>query len=114
MLRQDKVWVGLLYGIIFPAVLFFLIYEINLMLTEADFSWMESIFGVNPRFISEFQVQGGFSNKFIAILAVISNLIPFNVFKRARKDHAMQGVLTATFILVIVLVVFFWDEFLGA
>lgn len=114
MLRQDKVWVGLLYGTLFPAVIFFLIYEINLVLTEADFSWMESIFGTNPRFISEFQVGGGFSNKFIAILAVCSNIIPFNVFKKARKDHTMQGVLTSTFILVIVLVIVFWDEFLGA
>ena len=114
MLRQDKVWVGLLYGVIFPAVIYFLVYEINLMITEADFSWMESIFGTNPRFISEFQVRGSFSNKFIAILSVCSNIIPFNVFKRTRKDHTMQGVLTATFILVIVLVIVFWDQFLGA
>lgn len=114
MLRQDKVWVGLLYGFVFPAVLFILIYEINLMLSDADFSWVDSIFGINPRFIREFQVGGGFSNKFIAILAVCSNVIPFNVFKRTRKDHTMQGVLTATFILVIVLVIVFWDKFVGA
>ena len=112
MLRQDKVWVGLLFGLVFPILLFVLIYEINQFMAGVDFSWVESVFGINPRFIAEFQAGGGFSNKFIAILAVCGNLIPFNVFKKAAKDHALQGVLTATFILVITLVIVFWDEFL--
>lgn len=114
MLRQDKVGVGLLYGILFPVLLFVIIYETNLFIVQLDFNWVESIFGTNPRFISEFQLRGGFSNKFIAILSVCCNLIPFNVFKKARKDHSMQGVLTATFVLVIILVIYFWDEFLGS
>lgn len=114
MLRQNKVGIGLLYGIFFPIGLFILIYEINLFIVQADFSWMESLFGSNPRIILEFQIRGGFSNKFIAILAVCANLIPFHAFKRGDKDRAMQGVLTATFILVITLVIYFWDEFLGA
>ncbi|MEX0813759.1 MAG: hypothetical protein WD048_16190 [Chitinophagales bacterium] len=113
MLRQDKIGVGLLYGFLFPVLLFVLIRELNLFLVELDFGWVESAFGINPRFLTEFQVRGGFSDKFIAILAVCCNLIPFNVFKKAGKDHALQGVLTATFVLVIVLVIFFWDDFLG-
>lgn len=112
MLRQDKVWVGILFGLLFPVIIFALIYEINLALTTVNLNWLKNV--LNPRVLAEFQMHGGFQPKFIAILSVCCNLIPFNVFKRAGKDHALQGVLTATFILVIILVIVFWDQFLGA
>ena len=81
MLRKDTVWVGMLFGLVFPGIGYVLFSELNEVFIKYYFHG-----GV------------GFSVAFRMIVSVCLNLIPFNIFVRTRKDNAMKGVLLDTFV----------------
>lgn len=48
----------------------------------------------------------------LAVLAIASNLIPFQLFKNKRKYDHMRGLVITTFIYAIVWIIYFWDSIL--
>ena len=46
----------------------------------------------------------------LAVLAIASNLIPFQILKSRRLYYHMRGVLIATFIYAIIWIIYFWDS----
>lgn len=48
----------------------------------------------------------------LAVLAIATNLIPFQLLRGRREFEKMRGILLATFIYAIVWVIYFWDSIL--
>lgn len=93
MLRQDKFIVGLLMGIFVPVMFFFVFRETNHLVAEYIF-----------------KRGSGFTERFVAILSVCTNLLPFIIFEKARKDHALRGVIGATFVLAFFIVFYYFRK----
>ncbi len=97
MFKKNSIVFGVLQGIGFPLLFFFILKEVNLLL-------IEYYFGRPP----------GLSDKFISILAIAANLIPLLVANRNKNTMAMRGIMTATLILTAVVIAYFWRDFLTA
>ena len=86
MLNQNKIWTGLLIGLILPAlgaVLIFNIFKILAMIGGASGE------GFSPNFRERTSL----------VIALALNLLPMNMFRRRRWELAMRGVVIATTIL---------------
>lgn len=89
MLNQNKIWTGLVFGLVLPAigaVLIFNIFKILAMLGGASGD------GFMPNFRERTSM----------VIALALNLIPMNIFRRRRWDLAMRGVVIATTLLAFV------------
>lgn len=86
-LQEDRLWVGVATGIVITLASFYICYTLNSDLVGRIY------FHHRP-----FQ---GVTEKFIAILAVVFNMIPFIVYIIAKKDNAMRGVGILTMILAL-------------
>lgn len=86
MQQRNKIWVGLLAGILFPVL--------SLVLLHQVFNVLEKMGAV-----SEVGFSPNFRARTLAILAIALNLILLNTFRRRRWDLAMRGVVIATTIL---------------
>ena len=82
--KIDKPWMGLLLGIIFPL----LGYVFFKQLSDVLRGW------VLPSY-------SGFSFKFIMVMSVCCNLLPFAVARKQRRDHQMQGIVGVTLALAL-------------
>lgn len=91
-LQRDNVYLGLLAAVLFPVAVWLGLHYMN---DHTTVLFGRSFFG--------------FSERFIAILAVCANFLPFFVYMRARKDDSMRGVGIVTMLLAIALV---WRYFL--
>lgn len=86
MLNQNKIWTGLLIGLVLPAlgaVLIFNIFKLLAMLGGASGE------GFTPNFRERTSI----------VIALALNIIPMNIFRRRRWDLAMRGVVIITTIL---------------
>lgn len=90
MLQRDSLWVGIMAALIFPAAFWFGLQALS------ERSLGLSLFGIQ---------FSGFSESFIATMAVCSNFLPFFVYMRSRKDNAMRGVGLVTMLLAIAVAV---------
>ena len=86
MLNQNKLWAGLLFGILLPAIGAVLIFNIFKFLALLGGASGE---GFTPNFRERTSV----------VIAIALNLIPMNIFRRRRWDLAMRGVVIATVLL---------------
>ena len=86
MQKQNKIWVGLLTGILFPALAFILLYQI--------FSILEKLGAVSNKGFSP-----NFRERTLAILSIAVNMILINVYRRRRWELAMRGIVIATTLL---------------
>ena len=86
MLNQNKIWVGLLFGLILPAIGAVLIFNIFKILAFLGGASGE---GFTPNFRERTSM----------VIALALNLIPMNIFRKRRWDFAMRGVVIATTIL---------------
>lgn len=89
MLNRNELWVGLLLGILFPSLVFILLYQIFNML---EISGAASSTGFSPNF----------RERTLAIVAIAVNLILLNLYRNRRWDLAMRGVVIATSVLAFV------------
>lgn len=96
MFRRNTVVLGIIQGIVFPALFFFLFTELNELL-------IKFYFGRPP----------GLSQRFIAILSIGANLIPITLANRNQNTMTMRGVMSSTLILTAIVVVYFWQDFKG-
>lgn len=94
MLRQDNFAAGFLAGLVCSVIFYVIFNETNVILIEHVF----------PN-------GTGFSEQFIAIVAVCSNLLPFLIFNAADKANSMKGVIGATIFLAAIAIVFYHDRF---
>jgi hypothetical protein len=90
---RDSVWLGLALGLLFPAATWLGLEALS------DRSLGLTIFGYP---------FAGFSDSFVATIAVCANFIPFFVFMRAHRDHAMRGVGLVTMVLAVIVVALFF------
>ncbi|MBL7780423.1 MAG: hypothetical protein JNM22_04330 [Saprospiraceae bacterium] len=89
MQKQNKIWVGLLTGILFPALAFILLYQI--------FSILEKLGAVSNKGFSP-----NFRERTLAIISIAVNMILINLYRRRRWELAMRGIVIATSILAFV------------
>lgn len=89
MQKQNKIWVGLLTGILFPALAFILLYQI--------FSILEKLGAVSNKGFSP-----NFRERTLAILSLAVNMILINMYRRRRWELAMRGIVIATTLLAFV------------
>lgn len=94
MLQKNAIWVGLLVGLLLPAMGFVLLYEIFHLLETRG---VASSAGFSPNF----------RERTVGIVAIVLNVIPLNVYQKRRWDLSMRGIVIATSILAIVWVVVF-------
>jgi hypothetical protein len=90
---RDSVWLGLGVALLFPAATWLGLEQLS------DRSLGVELFGIP---------FAGLSPSFVATMAVCANFLPFFVFMRARRDHAMRGVGLATMVLALVVAVRFF------
>ncbi len=86
MLNQNKIWTGLVFGLVLPligAVLIFNLFKILALLGGASGE------GFTPNF----------RERTSAVIAMALNLIPMNLYRRRRWDLSMRGVVIATTLL---------------
>lgn len=88
-LKTDNLSVGLIIGMLFPAVIY-------LMLTL-----------INESFADPTAMEGfrGFNLKGKMILSVLVNVIPFELYKRKHLNKSMTGVVGATVLLGIIMAI---------
>ncbi|MFT4665640.1 MAG: hypothetical protein ACI8YQ_000663 [Polaribacter sp.] len=95
-LREDTFQVGLITGILVPVLAYGLWTLFFSTLTTLEI--MDPV-GFSPSWRA----------RTLALLAVCSNLIPFNLHKKAHHDNAMRGMVFPTVILVGIWIYMFQD-----
>ena len=87
-MERDSLFTGLVLGAIVPVVGFVLMEQLFNLLGVA---------GIIPQVASESITR---SMRTIGLLAICSNLIPFEICRRNRYDHTMRGIVFPTLIYV--------------
>lgn len=95
-LREDTFQAGLIIAILVPV----LAYGLWTLL----FSTLTSLEIMDPVGFS-----ASWRARTLALLAICSNLLPFNMHKKARHDNAMRGMVVPTVILVGIWIYMFQD-----
>ncbi|MEL6655999.1 MAG: hypothetical protein AAFY48_21335 [Bacteroidota bacterium] len=99
--KNDKVWIGLLAGVLIP----FVGYAILLMILE-QLAANEAL--ANQRLNFDFRTRT------IGLLALALNLIPMRFFRKRRANQAIRGLVLATMAYGLVWVYFFGQQLLGS
>jgi hypothetical protein len=89
MLQRNEVWVGIVVGILLPAVCFTILYQLFGLL-EARGAASGTGLPIN------------FRERTLALIAVVTNLLPLQIYRGRRWDDAMRGVVIATSVLALV------------
>ena len=89
MLNKNELWVGLLLGLLLPAVTYTILFQI--------FSLLEIKGAASTKGFSE-----NFRERTLAIVALATNLYLMSTYRRRRWDKTMRGVVIATALLAIV------------
>ncbi len=89
MFNQNKIWAGLLFGLLLPAVGSVLIFQIFKFLAVLGGASGE---GFTPNFRERTSV----------VIAIALNMIPMNIYRKRRWELSMRGVMIATVLLAFV------------
>ena len=100
MLNQNKIIIGLICGLIIP----FVAYAIILSVYD---------FGDTQGWFDSSSVSETFRSRTQGLLAIATNLITINVFRRKRHEDSMRGVVIATSIYVLGWIIVFGKTFLS-
>ncbi len=82
--KIDKAWMGAILAIIFPLLGYVFFTQLS------DF--------LRGRILPSY---AGFSFRFILVMSVCCNLLPFAVARRQRRDYQMQGIVGITLMLAL-------------
>ena len=85
---------GIILGLATPFIFYFIIKGVSYVLAEY----------VIERF-------SGFSLRLMCILALVSNIIPFQIILRQERLKTLQGIVFSTLILLFALIYYFRDYF---
>ena len=98
MLNRNNVLVGILLGLLIPVMSYFFI--------DSIFNLLDQLGIMDP---------DGFSftwrERTTSLLAICTNLIPFQLYKMKRYDQSMRGLIFPTLILVFYWIYYFQDVF---
>ncbi|MCB0529038.1 MAG: hypothetical protein KDC65_11215 [Saprospiraceae bacterium] len=94
MLNRNKIWAGLIVGMLMPALGSVIIFNIFKILAFIGGASGE---GFTPNFRERTSI----------VIAIALNLIPMNIYRRKRWDLAMRGVMIATVLLAMVWVLYY-------
>lgn len=94
MFQKNEIWVGLVVGLLLPAMGFVILYEIFNLLEHRG---VASSSGFSPYF----------RERTVGIVAIVLNVIPLNLYQKRRWDLAMRGIVIATALLAIAWVIVF-------
>jgi len=100
MLNQNKIIIGLICGLIVP----FVAYAIFDMIYD---------YGDSAGWFTNSSVSETFRSRTKGLLAIATNLITINVFRRKRHEDSMRGVVIATAIYVLTWIILFGKTFLS-
>ena len=100
MLKQNKIVVGLIAGIIIP----FVAYAILDMIYD---------FGDEAGWFANSNISETFRSRTKGLLAIATNLITINFFRRKRHDESMRGVVIATSVYILVWIIVFGKTFIN-
>jgi len=95
MIKKNTILLGVIQGLLFPILFFFVLNEVNQAL-------IKYYFGRPP----------GLSQRFLSILSIASNLIPIYIANRSASTKTMRGVMSATLVITAIVVAYFWVEFM--
>jgi hypothetical protein len=93
-LRQDTFATGFFTGIAFPTIMYFMVLQINDLIFKPTFG--------HP-----------FTLSFELVVSVFFNILPFAIYNKARKDKAMKGIMTITFVFAFMLVLMFYRQWMS-
>ena len=88
MLNRNAIWVGLLLGLLVPSLTYILLLQI--------FSILETKGAASGAGFSE-----NFRERTLAIVALATNLLLLNVYRRRRWDLTMRGIVIGTTVLAL-------------
>lgn len=100
MLKNDKLIIGLIAGLLVP----FVAYAILLSIYQ---------FGDAQGWFAGSNVSETFRERTQGLLAIAANLITINIFRRKRHEKSMRGVLIATAIYIIIWIIVFGQTFIS-
>jgi len=100
MLQQNKVIIGLITGLVVP----FVAYAIFDMIYD---------YGDSAGWFTNSNISETFRDRTKGLLAIATNLITINIFRRKRHENSMRGVLIATSIYVLTWIIIFGKTFIS-
>jgi len=100
ILNQNKLIIGLVSGLLIP----FVAYAIFDMIYD---------YGDTAGWFNNSNISETFRDRTKGLLAIATNLITINVFRRKRHENSMRGVVLATGLYVMVWVFVFGKTFLS-
>ena len=98
--EKNKIWVGILVGLLVP---FTGLAVLELLLEQLD----ELVFQQARNRLSE-----SFKDRTLYLIAIIFNIIPFQLYNKQKKILSMRGMVIATTIYAIAWMVLFVKEIL--
>jgi len=98
--EKNKIWVGILVGLLVP---FIGLAVLELLLEQLD----ELVFQQARNRLSE-----SFKDRTLYLIAIIFNIIPFQLYNKQKKILSMRGMVIATTIYAIAWMVLFEKEIL--
>lgn len=99
--KNDKLWVGLIAGILIP----FVGYAILMMILEQLGS---------SEALADTRLNFNFRQRTLGLLALALNLIPLRFFGNRRANQAIRGLVLATLFYGVIWVYFFGQQLLGS
>lgn len=97
--NRDKLWIGLLIGLVVP----FVGYAIILMILET--------LGANES-LADKNLNFDFKERTLTLLALALNLIPMRIFMKRYMNKALRGLVLATLVYGLVWMVYFGSKLL--
>ncbi len=87
--QKDSVWIGLVIGIVVPALVYGFLFLIYTILDEA---------GV----LSDIGFADNFRTRTLGLISICSNLVIMQTQKRLYRNEIIRGILIASMVLVLI------------
>lgn len=100
MLKEDKVWIGLVIGIIVP----FIAYGLALF----AYDQLDAMGITDPM-----SMGNSYRERTVGLLAIAANIIPINIFRRNYQINNMRGIVMATMVYVVAWLVLYYQYIAG-
>jgi len=100
MLNQNKIIIGLVFGLLVP----FVAYAIFDMIYD---------YGDDAGWFTNSNISETFRARTKGLLAIATNLITINIFRRKKHEDSMRGVVIATSIYVLTWIIMFGKTFIS-
>jgi hypothetical protein len=88
-LRKDSVWVGLVYGLVLPVIVYALLFLLYALLDSM---------GV----LTDVGFAEDFRTRTLGLLAICSNLILMQTYRKTHRNETVRGTLIASMLLVFI------------